>query len=340
MVYDEARQVTMAYGGGTRGTPEITKTWLWNGQAWTQLNVSGPGERWGAQLVYDSQRQVCVLYGDGDENRETWEWDGSHWNLRATTGPPPTVGGGMAYDRRRGRTVLFGGKLCSTCGLNPANTWEWDGNQWTMVSQTGPSRRDGHSMAYDEVREVTVLFGGEDNSNAYLGDTWLWDGTTWTEAGAGGPIGRSGYGMAWDANRRVVVLFGGGSSAGYLSDTWEWDGAAWTQRSSGTPSGRTVDGFAYDRLRRQFVLHGGRNQPGGIQETWLLKFIETWIDPNYLGTEQGSPTQPFRTLAPAVTAAPAGSELMLKPGTFIENITITKPLSLFAPQAPATIQGH
>ena len=196
-------------------------------------------------------------------------------------------------------------------------------------------------MTYDEVRGVTVLFGGLDSHNDDLGDTWLWDGTTWTEAGAGGPIGRDDFGLAWDANRNIVALFGGEARVNvFFSDTWEWDGAAWMQRLSGTPSPRAVEGFAYDRFRRQFVLHGGRGYSDDLQETWLLKFIETWVDFSYLGSEQGSTAQPFRTLAPAVAAAPAGSEIMLKPGTYIENITITKPLSLFAPQAPVTIQGH
>jgi hypothetical protein len=43
-----------------------------------------------------------------------------------------------------------------------------------------PQARWEHAMAYDEDRNVTVLFGGDDNTLAGLADTWEFDGTTWT----------------------------------------------------------------------------------------------------------------------------------------------------------------
>ncbi|MCH8271508.1 MAG: hypothetical protein IH985_09915 [Planctomycetes bacterium] len=51
-------------------------------------------------------------------------------------------------------------------------TWEWDGTSWTLAATTGPSPRNRHAMAYDSVRGVTVLFGGDDG--APNGETWEW----------------------------------------------------------------------------------------------------------------------------------------------------------------------
>src|SRR5262245_30251395 len=66
---------------------------------------------------------------------------------------------GMAYDSLRGVTVLFGGWNGREAD---GETWEWDGNTWTLRATTGPSPRTEHAMAYDSARGVTVLFGGAD----------------------------------------------------------------------------------------------------------------------------------------------------------------------------------
>jgi hypothetical protein len=55
----------------------------------------------------------------------------------------------MAYDSKRERTVLFGG---SAGNVKFNDTWEWDGDNWTQVADTGPSARGGHAMAYDSNR--------------------------------------------------------------------------------------------------------------------------------------------------------------------------------------------
>lgn len=65
----------------------------------------------------------------------------------------------MAYDSARGRVVLFGGQGSS-------DTWEWDGNDWTLRSpNNSPPARSRHAMAYDSARQHVVLFGP---------DTWLY----------------------------------------------------------------------------------------------------------------------------------------------------------------------
>ena len=51
------------------------------------------------------------------------------------------------------------------------NTVEWDGTKWAEVTTSGPSSRVYYGMAYDSVRQVTVLFGGWDG-NTSLSDTW------------------------------------------------------------------------------------------------------------------------------------------------------------------------
>src|SRR5467141_4109365 len=68
---------------------------------WQQLSGSGPGDRIGFGLAYDSVRDRVVLFGGttgNDELGDTWEWDGNSWTKVATTGPAPRWGACMTYD--------------------------------------------------------------------------------------------------------------------------------------------------------------------------------------------------------------------------------------------------
>jgi hypothetical protein len=216
----------------------------------------------------------------------------------------------MAYDRARGRMVLHGGWFET---LTPENfidafnvrsdTYERDGDGvWHFVTNTGPSPRYGHAMAYDEARGVTVLFGGylcEDSlcspgnpggAVAYQ-DTWEWDGTTWTERFvASPPQARWLHAMTYDPLRQRVVMFGG---RGAFNEVLEWDGTTWTPRgvsgdptigpagfALGLPTPRDQHGLAYDRARNVLVMHGGSyfaaNPNIRFGETWELSAGGQW----------------------------------------------------------------
>ena len=289
MVFDEARGVIVLVGGlgPDAFNPEAYRgTWTWNGVKWTLATTTGPGPRWGAKMVYDSQRQVCVLYGgvpltmpEMDEAvAETWEWNGSVWHLRADTGnPPPTVGHAMAYDRIQQRAVLYGGAPCKpgACGAYPTYTWEWDGQQWRRVATSGPPRRLESAMAYDEARQRIVLFGGfNPESGTMYGDTWTWDGTTWTQLPGAGPSARCAHAMTYDGGRQAVVLFGGSdifvgvlgvgglriAAAGSPENdnsVWEWDGSRWNQHPASQPPARIHHDFVHDRSRNVMILYSG-----------------------------------------------------------------------------------
>ncbi len=233
-------------------------------------------------MAYDSRRGVTVLFGGytggnpppNGLNNETWEWNGTSWTQCIVSGPfpSPRVQHAMVYDSRRGITVLFGGATGLATESN--ETWEWNGDTWSLRCACGPSPRDSVGMAYDSDRGVTVLFGGYGDNN----QTWEWDGAagTWTQRQpAVSPSPRWGHAMAYDPLRRVTVLFGGYTYTTNqpFGDTWEWDGAAgtWTQRQpAASPSPRLSHGMIYDECRRVTVLFSGLSTNGGsaVGGTW------------------------------------------------------------------------
>jgi hypothetical protein len=134
-------------------------------------------------------------------------------------------------------------------------------------------------MAYDPAAGNVVLFGGQDNTGAYLNDTWIWDGTDWIQQfPLVSPSPRDTY-MAIDEATNNVVLFGGNNGGEYLNDTWTWDGVAktWTkQNPPASPSAR-ISALTYDRATHTVVLFGGAYASNAAYgDTWTWNGV-TWV---------------------------------------------------------------
>jgi Galactose oxidase, central domain len=253
---------------------------------WTQKQDIGPTPRNGHAMAYDSARGRVVPFGGefGSEFtdlgigvlKDTWEWDGENWTQVADTGPSARRGHTLASDDKRQRVVLFGGSRKTIRGPIQGqetdlqnDTWEWDGEKWTQVEDTGPTARSFHGMAYDNKRERTVLFGGTNDRTTppQLNDTWEWDGSIWKHITDIGPGGVSGHTMVY--NGRGIESFGGmDSSLRRLGNTWEWDGKHWTQKQDMGPDPCTFTSMAYDSKRDRVVLFGGFANDGPRKDTW------------------------------------------------------------------------
>ncbi|MBL8755448.1 MAG: peptidase S8, partial [Planctomycetes bacterium] len=183
MAHDSARGRTVLFGGyDSNSSTTFGDCWEWDGTDWVaRFSQHYPPARWMTAMVYDASRQRLVLFGGFGPQpamADTWEFDGIDWQQRIVAPTPAgRFGHAMAYDSARQRTVLFGG-LLSQSGSLSNQTWEWDGTVWVLRTPgLAPSARSGHGMAYDPIRQRTVLFGGS-NANP-LADTWEWDGTNW-----------------------------------------------------------------------------------------------------------------------------------------------------------------
>jgi hypothetical protein len=75
MAYDEARRVTLLFGGDTC---------VWDGRAWSAMpTTDAPPPRSLHALAYDPGRARVVLHGGlraGEHLSDTWEWDGRAWH--------------------------------------------------------------------------------------------------------------------------------------------------------------------------------------------------------------------------------------------------------------------
>ncbi|MBW1809527.1 MAG: hypothetical protein JRJ87_15125 [Deltaproteobacteria bacterium] len=287
MVYDAGNDRVMLFGGrdSTSLPPE---TWEWDGNSWSIACDGGPScpaphqcER--PAMAYNRHLGEVVLFGGawswtpGTRSDKVWHWNGSRWKqIFSVVFPPERPSArhdhAMADDPDRERVVLFGG-LDEDDSLSN-ETWEWEGDTWTLISSGGPSARKRHAMAYEQYRNRTLLFGGFDGSLS--GETWEWSGTGWimrcdTGAGCSGPSPRYGHAMVTNSSS-TVLLFGGctnGDGNGcnaFSDDTWQWNGQSrsWTKVCGSNtgcpapwPTGREGHGMAWNRDDDRVVLFGG-----------------------------------------------------------------------------------
>lgn len=241
-------------------------------------------------MVYDSDRDVVLLYGGADEMRvlsDLWAWDGTTWRCLAAGGPPARTFPAMAYDPISKNVVLFGGNRVlfgtesdTASFLN--DMWSWDGQEWRELDVEAPSPRAEAATTYRSDARRIVLFGGYRNEGANrirLGDTWEWDGKAWVLKTTMGPSPRNGAAVAYDGQRKRVVLFGG---SGAMDETWEWDGSSWSEVASAPESGRFNAAMAYDPARGLSIRSGGWSGDGRADDTWAFDG-QSWVKLNVTG---------------------------------------------------------
>ena len=184
MIYDEARQETILFGG-EHDYEYLGNTWKYVHNWFQQTPQVSPPPRAYACMAYDAARNKTVLFGGASpieleiySLNDTWTWDGINWQQQfPSTMPHARHRANMVYDRARQTTVLFGGGVGGGL-LN--DTWIWDGMTWIEQHPLhSPPARADFGMAYDNVREQVILFGGQ--AIGASTDTWSWDGQDWTQ---------------------------------------------------------------------------------------------------------------------------------------------------------------
>lgn len=209
-----------------------------------EVTQVAPPARVGTAMVYDSRRQVMVLFGgsiggNAVELNDTWEYDGEQWRqVYPPQSPTRREDHLMAYDAKRGVVVLYGGDTTDETTLDEefpdsevlTDTWEYDGTTWHQRSFSGVTPNlypSTIAMTYSTQEEAVVLFGARGLYTSEY-ETWLYDGETWTDVTTPLPENWGTYypglifpSMTYDTQRQVVVL------QGYTPWTHEWDGQSW-----------------------------------------------------------------------------------------------------------------
>jgi hypothetical protein len=253
--------------------------------SWTQVQprVPIPGNRVAA---YDPINHAQILFGGATHGNllrnDTWAFDllNRSWrNLNPPIAPPARDSHAMVFDSDNGVMVLFGGYNQTNVVLNDTWIYNVSTNIWAELHPTfSPAPRYHHGMAYDPVRKVVVMYGGEPIS-LYGHDTWTFDlsQNTWTKQNpVDHPSSRQGSFMSFDGRTGVVILHGGYSSI-VETDIWAYDTGnnTWQKKE---PLGSKPQGFypgAYDSEKGISVFLGSNGVLWIYDSAWNLWTTKT-----------------------------------------------------------------
>ncbi len=167
-------------------------------------------------------------------------------------------------------------RLSVTLLSEPAGTYA----RGTIVKDIEPEARVYHAMAYDDVNNISIMFGGW-LLGGYTDDTYEWNDSTgkWAEVSPTGgvqPDSRGRYSFAFDSNRAVFVLFGGSDGLSLFDDVWEYNAATstWVQTHAGggggvtNPTPRYSAACAFDSARNKTLIFGGYNGSTFYSDLW------------------------------------------------------------------------
>ena len=236
LVYDNVGQQPIIFGGiGSAGN--LNDTWAWNGDNWTKLASANALSPRNSAAIASSPDQVILFGGvnnDGNTMGDTWVWNGKDWSAQhPTNSPPPRNSAAMTYDPVHQVTLLFSGDGGNSRGPNLlADMWSWDGKNWTQLHPTtAPKASYNAGIAYDNITQQVVLFGGTDIDG--FNNTWSWDGTNWTQLqpAISPPALLDQNSFVYDRIHQNFVLYIRAIPKENLpTQTWTWDGKNWTQR--------------------------------------------------------------------------------------------------------------
>jgi hypothetical protein len=247
---------------------------------------SGPASRYQESMAWDDALGAVVMFGGETCGAsacsflgDTWLYQAGTWTeLSLSVSPSARFGAAMDFNPSNGQILLFGG-CGNVCPLG--DTWVFakpnanSAPAWRELFPTvAPPARYYAAMAFDELDQLSVLFGGCEGSRGACpaGDTWIYNTTIarWkfitTPGGVSWPSPRFGAAIASltraaqpaSGSFAGVLMFGGQGTWGMLGDTWNFSHGLWSLIAPEVaPTPRIFGTLVYDPIDTSLILLGG-----------------------------------------------------------------------------------
>lgn len=200
-------------------------------------------------FVYMPNRGEALLFGGQGAGNvslgDMWIWKAGCWSLRRPAqSPEPRYSAAAAYDPVHSYVVVYGGrgnawtKPASGIPRPNSDTWTWNGEAWSRVSNGCPCLDAASVAGFDPATRRVLLFGADGGSSATL----AWDGRHWQSLHPEtNPSRRAGASMAIDPVSNQLLLVGG-STCNYdimcaSATDFSWNGSTWVDLKSTHPRG-------------------------------------------------------------------------------------------------------
>jgi hypothetical protein len=363
--YDSAHDRMLVMGGLDAQGVTHAETWaleFGNPPYWAQVVTPEPQPpaRAGGRAVYDPAGDRVLLYGGSAADTWALASDGApQWVPieSASSGTAPVVRYlySASYDTRRQGVITFGGRMSfysahgSWYTVDFGDAWRLapgEGSRWaSVVRESPPPERFGHSGILDPIGDRVIVFGGN-SAGAPTNELWqlpLADGMPWSLLEAEGvpPAARYLHSAVYDSTRRRMILYGGRNDQTGFGDVWalSLEGTPrWTPLAvaGAPPLPRWGHSAVYDPVGDRMIVFGGSVPPS--DGTWQLTFSGTpcW------SPRPSAMNPPVRRLA-AMAYDPPRQRVVLfggqSPGGADLGDTWILPLAEGAEWTPANVSG-
>ncbi len=300
LVFDPDRNCLLL-SGGRNAEGDLSDTWTWDGTSWKEASFFGPLSGEGARLIHDPKRhRIVAVQLDFRGACRVAGWDGKSWTVESGQGGKEFGRNGMTvgYDPFAGRLFAAGGSDATSC-----SRFDWTGAEWVASSSPPPPPcRGGAGTAWDEHRNVLVVFGGDVGYGKRDETVLEWDGKFWKRLAPGGLPPRSSMAAAIDPSDSRLLIFGGCAGYAALGDTWKLQGTKWVAIESGSPPAPRFQSAAASDGATGVLLFGGRQASGKD----LVLSDETWRFERDHWSELRLEDRPPARFGHALAAAPDG----------------------------------
>lgn len=283
LTFHAGEGVLYAFGGRAGGV-STNELWTFDprGSRWTKVDAAGeaPAPRFGHNAFYDGQaRRVVVALGQGDSGffDDVWAFEGGRWRrLDDPSADHPEIryGAASAHDASARRLIVSHG---FTDKGRFDDTWAFSlaDNRWSQVKTSGdrPIKRCLTRGLWLEAQQALAIFGGQTDSNPFLGDFWLLETARgrWAEQQVARPGARNLYGADFDASAGRWYVVSGNTPDGPVAETWVYDIRAQSWQplmTEGEPTPRySADAAVADGRVFLFAGHDGSAEVGDL---WVL----------------------------------------------------------------------
>jgi hypothetical protein len=263
--FNPIRDRMIIFGGTSisadgKTTTNLTDTWEFDGTTWTQLSATGPAVL-KPLLVYDTANNRVIMIGSNDKSATLMyrlDLSNATWvqMTEVTALPTCAVDAQMVYQTHDNTIVLFGG-VCTDSAVT-GDTWEFDGTAWKKNdSASDPDRLSAEGMAYDSVRQQTMMFGGTLAFGSPTGGTHVYTNHVWSTPPdpVASPAGRSLFAFVSNPDQQLVWMFGGMNDTGLGTEFWQFQNGVWSKLpTTNGPGVCPTPNGVYDSNRMKLVV--------------------------------------------------------------------------------------
>jgi len=293
----------LEYGVGQLWTlvySDTTIVLLAQDQTWSRVYPDGapPTPRAGHTAVFDSTNDRMMVFGgrtDAGVVDEVWVLskavgtDYPAWILLSPTGTPPAArtNATAVYAPESNRMIVYGGDDGAPAPSTFGDVWVLTNAngiggtpEWIELSPSGtpPAARSSHGAAYDAIRDIMMVMGGEGvpgTCGSERSDVWVLENASgvgapdWYELTPSGtpPSGRVHHGVAYDLASNRLIVVGGDACGASNTEAWVLSGAngyggspAWSLLSAmqSPPAGWALARYAFDPTHQWLDGFGGK----------------------------------------------------------------------------------